>query len=120
MDKSKKLGQESAFPSLEYNEAGYGDQITLYFGDQQQFIPFTKGMSKRFYTACTVKNDFDKLSLLLQEKIVGYKVPRSTTKFTSNIANIDVESLEYAKWVSIGRAKWNFMQADEFLKQENV
>lgn len=48
----EKLGQEPAFPALEYNEVGYGDQITLYFAGQRQFIPFTKGVSKRFYAAC--------------------------------------------------------------------
>lgn len=48
----EKLGSEPAFPALEHNESGYGDQITLYFEGQRQFIPFTKGMSKRFYVAC--------------------------------------------------------------------
>jgi hypothetical protein len=47
-----KLGQESAFPSLEFNEPGYGNCITLEFGDVKHFIPFEKGMSKRFYAAC--------------------------------------------------------------------
>lgn len=48
---SDKLGQESAFPSFEHNESGYGDQLTLYFGGERNFIPFTKGISKRLFLA---------------------------------------------------------------------
>lgn len=49
---SKKLGQDPAFPALEPNDVGYGDQITLHIAGQSNFIPFTKGISKRFYAAC--------------------------------------------------------------------
>ena len=45
-------GHKPAFPCLEYNESGIGDCITLNIGGEKQYIPFNKGVSKRFYAAC--------------------------------------------------------------------
>lgn len=57
--KKEKLGQEPAYPCLEYNEVGYGNAITINLLDgSKQFIPFKEGMSKRFYAACTVLQGF--------------------------------------------------------------
>lgn len=51
-----KLGQEPAFPALEHNEAGYGDCVKITLGQDINYIPFTKGMSKRYFTACIALN----------------------------------------------------------------
>jgi len=58
---SKKLNQESAFPTLEYNESGYGDCIKIIIGDNINYIPFTRGMNKRYYTACIAMDSLIKV-----------------------------------------------------------
>ena len=47
----KKLGTEPAFPSLETNCSGYGNNIKLTISGHTQHIPFTTGISKRLWIA---------------------------------------------------------------------
>ena len=54
-----KLGEESAFPALEPNTRGHGNTVVIEPG-HVNYIPFTNGMSKRYFTAC----------MLLQAKVV--------------------------------------------------
>ena len=67
-----KLGREPAFPALEHNEAGYGDCIKFNFGEVVNYLPFTKGISKRYFTACIAMNalTISKGHLLSHRKIV--------------------------------------------------
>lgn len=96
----KKLGQEPAFASRATFGTNHYKQI---------------GMSKRFYAAYMLENDFDNLGLKLQEAIIGEERP----KRVSGILLTKAECLEYVKWLTKGRAIWKYIQADELLKQEN-
>lgn len=89
-------------------------------GQKHTFSPELNGMSKHFYAACHVKDDFDKLELGLQEEIIGEKVPRSKSFYNNSTPEIDIWSLEYAQWLAKGRAKWRFMQAQAMIEEEEL
>ncbi len=101
----KNLEFESAFPEPYVNDPNLG-------------ISHTPGMSKRFYAACAVLDDFDTFKLSIQELIVGREAPKHKPANPANNITIKYSSKEYLQWLIEGRAKWRYMQADELLKQE--
>jgi hypothetical protein len=48
MDKIKITGNEPAMPFLKWNEAGYGDCVTIYDSNGgKQHLPYTEGLTIR-------------------------------------------------------------------------
>jgi hypothetical protein len=65
----------------------------------------------------TAKNDFDKLPISQQERIVGRKTPKQLANYGVKDSTIDKDHPDYLQFLLEGRAKWLEMQTLEILKQ---
>lgn len=63
------------------------------------------------------KNDFDKLPISQQERIVGRKTPKQLANYGVKDSTIDKDHPDYLQFLLEGRAKWLEMQTLEILKQ---
>lgn len=65
----------------------------------------------------TAKNDFDKLPISQQERVVGRQVPHQIANYGVKDSYIDKDHPDYLQFLLEGRAKWLEMQTLEILKQ---
>lgn len=65
----------------------------------------------------TAKNDFDKLPIIQQERVVGRQVPHQMVNYGVKDSYIDKEHEDYLQFLLEGRAKWLEMQTFEILNQ---
>lgn len=93
-----KLGQEPAFFEFDSNLEGYGDCIRIAIRGDVEYIPFKRGMNKRFYAACVA----------MQGLISNPNISRPGTSVVSTIEE------QYTQF-----SKICFEYADALLKQEN-
>jgi hypothetical protein len=74
---------DSAMPFFKWNEAGYGDCITIYGSDGgKQFIPYTQGLTKREY--------FASMAIL---KLAEGNTPHTAAKLAVEYADALIEEL---------------------------